>query len=343
MRFFQWFSIVVLVLVATFIWQYNQPKYQILEGNIFGTYYRIKVKTPVHNQDLDANLQKEFALVNNQMSVFTNNSEINRLNYAPAGEWRAVSPQLFSVLEESQKIHQQSQGLFDPTVGQLVNLWGFGLKHKQQIPPEKDIKKLLQAVGFDKISLKKPNLVKKSNKDTYLNLSAIAKGYAVDRVGSMLKNQGYENFVVDIGGEILAAGNKDKGLEGWNIGIAIPLENSKQNLLAITLQDMAVATSGDYRNYYYLNGKRFSHTISPKTGHPVEHQLVSATVFDKSCMNADGYATALMSMGENDGLKFANQHNLAVILMVKDSNDHITSIYSKQANHLMGESEDGTN
>lgn len=174
-----------------------------------------------------------------------------------------------------------------------------------------------------------------------LNLSAIAKGYAVDRIALLLKQEGYQNFVIDIGGEIYASGEKSDANKGWNIGIAVPkLDNApEQNAAVIRLRNMAVATSGDYRNYYYKDNKRYSHTISPQTGYPVEHNLASATVFDTTCMRADALATAFMAMGEKKGLVFADKNKIAVIFFVRNENNEIRMIASQKARELLDEYE----
>lgn len=337
MRFFKYFSMVVLIIIGIIFWQNHHLGYQNISGKIFGTYYNIKVRTPKPIKDFKAQIQKEFDLVNNQMSIFTKDSEINKINQAPQNQWLEISPELYLVLKTSQEIYSKSSGAFDPTVGQLVNLWGFGVDGRQKIPADQQIKDVLKYTGFDKLKLKEPNQVQKSDDKVYIDLSAIAKGYGVDLVVNRLKQMGYNDFLVDIGGEVYAAGSRVQGGQGWNIGIAEPAETGHKNLMAVGLKDMAAATSGNYRNFYYIDGKRFSHTISPKTGYPAEHNLVSATVFDQSCMKADGYATALMSMGEKKGLTFANKNQLAVILFIKDGNNHIKTLYSKAAQKLIGE------
>lgn len=337
MRFFKYFSIVVLIIVAGLIWQHRTMEYQVLSGKIFGTYYSIKVRTPYKIRDFNPIVDKEFARINQQMSVFNADSEINKINNLPAQKWIKISPELYRLLSDSKIIYKESKGAFDPTVATLVNLWGFGPDGKQKIPEDKTIKETLKDVGFDKIVLKEPNMLMKTNAKTTLDLSAVAKGYAVDVISQRLKEMGYNDFIVDIGGEVYASGNRAEKEKGWNIGIAEPIEGKNKNLMSLGLSDMGVATSGNYRNFYYIDGKKYSHTISPHSGYPTEHKILSASVFDKSCEKADAYATALMAMGEKEGLIFADQYGLTAILFLSNEKGEIIKLYSKKAQELIGE------
>ena len=335
MRVFKYFSIAILILAGAVFWQKRQADYVQLRGYIFGTYYSIKIRTTEPVPGLQETIDGQFALVNEQMSVFTKDSAINRLNQAKKGEWIATPKELHTVLKTSAEISRQSNGAFDPTVGKLVRLWGFGPGGRNRAPTAKDIRNIMQSVGFDKIIIEDQR-VSKTNEKTEINLSAIAKGYAVDLIASKLKSLGYQDFLVDIGGEVYAAGNRSNKEQGWIIGIAEPSESEHKNLMSVGLKDMAVATSGDYNNFYYVNGKKISHPIDPKTGYPSEHNLVSATVFASDCMKADAYATALMSMGEEQGIFFADKIGLAAILFIKNRNGRISSLFSKQAEKLIG-------
>ena len=175
----------------------------------------------------------------------------------------------------------------------------------------------------------------KTNPETYTNLSALAKGYAVDRIAKLLSNMGYTDYVVEIGGEVKAAGNRVEDGEGWNIAVVEPNTETNKNAYVVALKDYAVATSGDYRNFFYYNDKRYSHTISPKDGYPVEHNLASVTVFNSSCMHADALATAIMAMGEKKGLAFANNNNLAAVLFVREGDNQFKALISKKAEKLL--------
>lgn len=336
MRFFKYFSIAILILAGILFWQSRQGQYHQLRGYIFGTYYSIKVRSDKPINDFAQIIDEQFNLVNRQMSVFVADSTINRLNSAKKHQWLEIPSELFWVLQSSNKIYQQSGGAFDPTVGELVNLWGFGPDGRSNTPPDSKIENVKHHLGFNKIILKNNNLVAKTDNQTQINLSAIAKGFAVDLIAKTLQARGYNDFLVDIGGEVFASGNRSHSEPGWNIGIAEPSETGRKNLMSVGLKDMAVATSGNYHNFYYQDGKKISHTIDPLTGYPAEHNLVSATVFSNSCMMADAYATALMAMGEDRGLAFADKYQLPAILFVKDSQGIIKTLYSKQAQILLG-------
>lgn len=336
MRFFKYFSIAILILATILYWQSRQGQYQQLRGYIFGTYYSIKVRSETPVKDFAKIIDEQFNLVNQQMSVFVADSIINNLNDAQKNQWLIIPPELYLVLQSSDKIYRQSLGAFDPTVGNLVNLWGFGPDGRRNTPNPQEIKNVMAHLGFNKIRLRTPDKVSKTDRLTQIDLSAIAKGYAVDLIAQTLRQRGYGDFLVDIGGEVYASGNRSQREHGWNIGIAEPSEKGHKNLLSVGLKDMAAATSGNYHNFYYQDGKKISHTIDPITGYPAEHNLVSATVFNESCMMADAYATALMSMGEEKGMAFANKYQLPVILFVKDSLGMIKTLYSKQAQIFLG-------
>ena len=219
--------------------------------------------TILHRQKIKNELEQ----INAEMSVFEPGSEINNINDAAAGQPIDLSDNMSDVMRSAREVYRLTEGSFDPTVGQLVDLWGFGAGRHADIPTDEQIKETLKTVGFNKLSFSDNyKTLQKNNRSLMLNLSAIAKGYAVDRIALLLKQEGYQNFVIDIGGEIYASGEKSDANKGWNIGIAVPkLDNApEQNAAVIRLRNMAVATSGDYRNYYYKDNKRYSHTISTK-------------------------------------------------------------------------------
>lgn len=302
---FKYLSMFLLVTVCSLLYVYRASDMQIFEGQVFGTYYSIKAHTnkEVHNQ-----IKQKYEDINQKMSVFTPNSEINLVNKSLEVN---VSDELFDILKVSKKVWQETSGAFDPTMGQLIELWGFGANKTHSDISQAKITTVLQYSGFDKVNLE-PNKVSKKDIRTRFNLSAIAKGYAVDEIAKILDQNGVENYLVDIGGEISAKGYRDKKSQPWKIGLATPL-NPNKNALVLELENMAVATSGDYYNFFVKDGKKYSHTINPKTGRPVEHNLASVTVFNSSTMLADAYATALMVMGEDEGIKFAKKHHIKAI------------------------------
>ena len=337
MRILKYFSI--FLFLAAIVWYLSGYKksYQLLTGETFGTYYTIKVRSTKENNLLQKIVKQKFSDINSEMSVFDMNSEISEINRIPAGQWIALSADMSALLKNAYQIYQMSGGAFDPTTGRLIDLWGFGTTGNiQKIPDDAEIKKTLATTGFDKIQFSADfSRLRKKYAETTLNLSAIAKGYAVDRTASLLKAERYKNFIVEIGGEVYAFGTRNENAKGWNIGIADPSGEDGANLAVVTLKNYAVATSGDYNNFFYINDKKYSHTINPKTGYPVENNLISVTVFNKSCMTADGLATAIMSMGESKAANFISSNKLAVIMFVKDENGSISPIISDAAQEFL--------
>lgn len=337
MRILKYFSIFMFIVAIAWYLNGYQKTYQVIGGEIFGTYYTVKIRAYQENNLLKQDIKQELNAVNSEMSVFDINSEISEINRTPAGQWVDLSPEMSLLLKNAYKIYQLSGGAFDPTTGRLIDLWGFGTSGGiKKIPDEESIQKTLATTGFDKIHFSNDfKRLRKDYTETTINLSAIAKGYGTDRIADLLKNRNYKNFVAEIGGEVVARGARNDNSSGWNVGIANPNNPNGENLTVVTLKDMAVATSGDYRNFFYINDKKYSHTIDPKTGYPVENNLVSVTVFHKNCMNADGLATAIMSMGEKKSENFIRNNKLAVVMFVKDENGTISPIISDAAQKLI--------
>ncbi len=331
MRIFQYISILLFSFAVVFIIYQNSPKYQIIKGKIYGTYYNIKINTPNKNKELKKEINQVLQKIDNQMSVFNEASEISQINKTKANKTILLSAELSEVLKVSHKIWKQSNGWFDPTLGNLINLWGFG-NTKAKMPTSSEIKKVLSYTGFDKLKFKN-NYTKlsKTNKNISVNLSAIAKGYAVDKVAEMLDNKGYDNYIVDIGGEVKTKGYRSQNKDAWNVAINKPLQDSDENIMVLSLSNIAVATSGNYRNYYKKDGEVYAHTISPENGYPAKTDILSVTVFHDSCMYADAYATAINAMGIKRGLKFAEKNNIKAIIY--DSN--MKAVYTKNAEEIM--------
>lgn len=335
MKLFSIFLFFIALFIGILFVSQQKQNYQVLRGYVFGTYYVIKVRTDAPIKDFASMVDTQFDKVNAHLSVFEPKSEVNLFNQSASFKNIQVSADLYQILEASQKIYIQSGGFFDPTVGPLIELWGFGVNKEHKVPDDAQIKKTLSSVGFNKIVLLPHSYVMKKSTNLNLNLSAIAKGYAVDLVAKALHEHGYQNFLIDIGGEIYAAGSRNIKEQGWNIGIAAPSESDYRNSFAVTISNMAVATSGNYRNFYYINGQKFAHTINPKTGAPVKHHLLSVSVFAPNCMLADAYATAIMAMGEKTGLDFAEKLQLPVILFVGGDVQNAEIVYSSAAKLLL--------
>ena len=288
------------------------------DGSTMGTGYSLRwvAKDGRQVAVVQQAVEERLAVINQQMSTYIHESEISRFNALSSGEM-PVSAELANLVQRSQSLSQQTGGAFDITVGPLVNLWGFGPEGRVVSAPSSDrIESLSTRVGYQKlgVSLNPPLLTKATN--LQVDLSAIAKGYAVDQLASLLVARGINNYLVEIGGELKLSGNKPND-ESWRIAIEAPLtaERVAQHVLPIT--NIAMATSGDYRNYFEENGVRYSHTIDPLTGAPIKHVLVSVTVLHPSCADADAFATALMVMGDKKGVEFAKRHDLAAYFLTK--------------------------
>ncbi|MBR6142172.1 MAG: FAD:protein FMN transferase [Bacteroidaceae bacterium] len=266
--------------------------YQHNEGTVFGTLYHAKY---LYDKDLKKELEAELEKVDASLSMFNPQSTISRIN---RGETDEVDEMLNEVLQLSFTIYKATDGAFDPTVAPLVNAWGFGFK-SGQLPDSTQVDSLLALVGLSHIHLD-GNKLTKDNPLSILDFSAIAKGYGVDRAAQVLRRHGIKDFMVEIGGEIVTEGVNEKG-EAWRIGINKPDDDSTST--STELQDVieisgkAIATSGNYRNYYIHNGRKIAHTINPKTGYPAQQDILSSTVIASTCAEADAFATAFMVLG----------------------------------------------
>lgn len=271
--------------------QHNMP-YQHDRGSVFGTFYSITYQC---DNDLQKEIEAELKKVDQALSMFNQESIISKVN---RNEKVELNEMFLQVITLAQKVSQDTDGAFDITVAPLVNAWGFGFKTGDK-PSGTSIDSLMSTVGYKKISLKGRQLFKE-NKNTMLDCSAIAKGYGSDVVAAFLKKRGIDNFMVEIGGEVVTQGISEKRVP-WRIGVTKPtddslsVDNELQTVLNVT--NKAMATSGNYRNFYYKDGKKYAHTIDPKTGYPVQHSLLSATVLADNCATADAYATSFMVMG----------------------------------------------
>ncbi len=325
MRIFHYISILLFTMViGALIYMYS-PCYQIIKGQIFGTYYNIKIKTDKKDSQLKNEISQRLAEINSLMSVFEKDSEISLINLAPAQQKIELSSDMSKVIKASDLVYRQTEGYFDPSLGKLIDLWGFG-SSKPSEPSTTEVKQALKNSGFNKLRFSKDfRYLIKNNSQIMLNLSAIAKGWAVDEIALLLDKKGYSDYMVEIGGEIKTKGFREENGEPWTIGINRPSAHSSDNIMVISLSNMAVATSGNYRNFYSRDGRILGHTISHLTGEPVESDVASVSVFHDSCMMADAYATAIVAMGIERGLKFANRHNLKVMIFDQDLKRYLSN------------------
>jgi thiamine biosynthesis lipoprotein len=305
-----------------------------IHGQTMGTTYMVKVvKTVKSGAEIQKNagdseemtrrvrtgIEDLLLKVNMQMSTWIEGSEISRFNRYQGNDWFDISASTAQVIAEALRVSKESGGAFDITVGPLVNLWGFGPgKAGEQIPPAQQIKKMMAEIGYEKLSVRlSPPAVKKELPGIYCDLSAIAKGFGVDKVAEYLERAGFSHYLVEIGGEIRAKGTRPDG-QPWRIGIASPGPGGKSPYeKIIRLTDIAMATSGDYFNYFEKNGVRYSHTIDPTTGRPITHKLASVTVIHQSCMTADAMATAIDVLGPDKGYDLAIKEGLPVFMIIR--------------------------
>jgi len=252
------------------------------------------------------------------MSTYIDDSELSKINQNQTGEWIAVSKSLYQVLKQADNISSLSHGAFDITVGPLVNLWGFGPKGLSFIAPEEEtIKQQLLTTGFKNLLFDdENNKIKKQLPELYLDLSAIAKGYAVDKVGLLLDSKGIAGYMIEIGGELRLKGLNIKK-KPWRIAVEKPTADQRMIQKVLPLTDISLATSGDYRNFFEVEGVRFSHTIDPRTGKPITHKLASITILSDTTMKADALATALMVLGAEQGYQLAEKENIAALFIIK--------------------------
>ncbi len=300
-----------------------------LAGFTMGTSYHITVVDglPTQAEGLKQLVEDRLSVLNQQFSTYVDDSELMLLNKAEVGRWIAVSQELFEVLAKSAEISALSDGAFDITMGPLVDLWGFGPTQRgDQVPSEQAIEVVRQQTGFDAIELDASQRAVRKTRAVSLDLSAVAKGYAVDQLGQLLAEQGYQNYMAEIGGEIVTAGLNPRQTP-WRIAIEQPGHGYAQVHKAVAISGVAMATSGDYRNYYEVDGRRYSHTIDPQTGYPITHHLASVTVIASDCATADALATAINVMGSERGLQLAQQQRLAIYLIEK-TRDGFISKYS---------------
>ena len=305
----------VFLIIGTIYILGKQKPYITNSGKIFGTFYNITYSSDI---DLSKEIKSTLMQVDNSLSPFNRQSIITAIN----NNSEALPDEMFThVFTLAQEISGKTDGAFDITVAPLVNAWGFGFR-KGITPDSTTIDSLRQFIGYNTVSLTNGKVTKK-HPQTMLDCSAIAKGYGCDAVAAMLDAQGVKNYMVEIGGEVVTKGKNGKG-GVWTIGISKPTDNptTSSNELheIIAISDKSMATSGNYRNFREENGRKIAHTIDPRTGYPVQHSLLSATVIADDCATADAYATAFMVMGTEKAISFCNEHDIDGYFIYSDDN-----------------------
>ncbi|MGH8050559.1 MAG: FAD:protein FMN transferase [Arenimonas sp.] len=312
--------IVILLCLLVGCASLDTPRVETLSGEAMGTTWTVKFVGPkksLHSSDLQTGIQQQLDTVDTQMSTWKPQSDLSRFNSAAAGSWQTLPPELFSVLEHSLQLARDTDGAYDPTVGPLVNLWGFGPGPKIRTTP--DTASLANArarVDWNRIELDVAQQRARQPGGVYVDLSSIAPGFAVDQISRYLQSVGLQNFLIEHGGELRASGHRPGGSD-WRVGIEQPDSNDGMAMV-IVLNHRASGSSGDYRKFYELDGKRYSHHIDPRTGAPVTHALASVTVIADDCMTADSTAAALSILGPEEGLVYAKKNNIAALFITRD-------------------------
>ncbi|NLJ08344.1 MAG: FAD:protein FMN transferase [Sphingobacteriales bacterium] len=311
--------LVLFLLFPLMLSSCSKKEYTFLEGETMGTIYHIKYYSP-EGINLKQSIDSLLNSVNLSLSTYIPESVISKVNQA--NDSVLVDEMFRLVFQKSKEVWEASSGAFDPTVMPLVNAWGFGFSKMNNVDSNL-IDSLLQYVGFEKVKLHGNRLIK-SNPYIMLDFSAIAKGFGVDCVAELLQSYHISDYMVEIGGEVRVSGLNPKGNK-WNIAIEKPVENQTPDQMIDTIfavTGLSLATSGNYRNFYYKDGVKYAHTINPKTGFPAFNDLLSASVIAEKCIEADAWATAFMVMGKEKSLNILkNQPNLAVFFIYKDENN----------------------
>ena len=320
------FSLILFLVFGYIFWKESDKKETLrqieLEGATMGTAYHIKY-LDARARDFQTGIDSLLEVFNQSLNHYLPGSEISQFNRQDS--FRFVLPYFYPVLQKSREVYDKTEGAFDPTVAPLVNAWGFG-PEGGQLPDSLSVDSLLQLVGFNHINFTQEYVVK-DQPHIQLNFSAIAKGYGVDVVADYLAQQGIQNMMIEIGGEVRCEGT-NQYKQPWRIGIESPVEEGEL-AATVAMENRALASSGNYRNYYIKEGKKYAHTINPKTGYPVEHTLLSASVFAEDCMTADAYATAFMVLGLEESKKILNRtKNLDAYLIFDDEGEKLSAFYT---------------
>ncbi|WP_170333782.1 FAD:protein FMN transferase [Ruegeria arenilitoris] len=299
----------------------KEPEVVRLSGETMGTTFNITaIGEDIDETALAASVEETLAQVNAKMSNWDPNSEVSTFSASDSTAPADVSEEFAYVIAAANEVHEKSNGTFDVTLGPLIELWGFGpRKPEDPVPADADIQAALNGVGQARL-LKLDSAagtLAKSNADVGINLSAIAKGYGIDAVAQSLSDAGLENYMVEIGGDLVAKGQNDKG-ESWQIGVEKPETGSQLIQLIVPVDNLGMATSGDYKNFFEQDGVRYSHIIDPTTGRPITHRTTSVTVLAENAMMADAWATAMLALGQEEGLRLAEEHQLAVFFISRD-------------------------
>lgn len=291
-------------------------------GPTMGTTYSVKIANPpagVPRERFQSTIDEVLARIDREMSTYRNDSELARFNSSSSTDWFEVSADVVAVVDEALAVAAVTEGALDITVAPLVDLWGFGPGGEPPaVPTDEAVAQARARTGYQKISTRQqPAALRKSAADVTLDLNAVAPGFASDLLFEKLVALGATDLMVDIGGEVRARG-RNSGAQPWRIAVERPEDSEPEPFAIVQLDDMAVTTSGEYRHYYVRDGQRYSHTIDPRTGHPVQHTLASVVVVARSALSADAWTTALNVLGEEAGYALAVQRNIPALFILPE-------------------------
>jgi thiamine biosynthesis lipoprotein len=339
----QWMSALGLaLLLGAWLWftHEQRPGGMHLEGMVGMAAWHVTIADPPAGTDeatLAAGIAQAFFRSSKMIATWDNASEVSHFNAHSGDDWFPVSPDLAKLVDTTLQLSRESAGVYDVTIRPLVELWGFGsaLDKKDVVPDQAAIDAARAKVGYQKLQVRlEPPALRKAQPDLLVELASVADGFAADQAGQYLESLGIHHYMVEIAGEIRTRGKSLRGDE-WRVAIEKPQDDAVVMQQGIRLQDKGLATSGDYRNFFTKNGKRYSHTIDPATGYPVAHKLASVSVLADQATLADGYATLLMAMGEEKGKAFADQHGLAAFFIWRTDNGFATYATPSFATHFL--------
>ncbi len=315
--------ICLAITVLFFCCSEEEPKNVKLSGPIFGTGFNIQYYSE-DNRNYQRQIDSLFEIVNQSLSTYIEDSDISKLN---RNEITKVDNHFETVFKASKVIYNQTEGAFDPTIGNVVNAWNFGAETNKFITDSTTIDSLMRFVGLNKVGLIKNNIKKPT--ETYLEFNAIAKGYGIDVIGDFLESKAIKNYLVDIGGDLRVMGTNLESRKGWTVGIDDPnFDGTQSYSKVIIVKDEAMATSGTYRKFKVdENGNRYAHIINTKTGYPTKTNILSVSVIAPDCMTADGYATAFQAMGIESATRFLESHQeLKAYFIFEDENKALQTL-----------------
>lgn len=317
--------VIVVALATALTGCLFQDKVESFSGPTMGSTYTVKYVASTGTPDKEQLRQQTEAIladIDKQASTYRADSYIEVFNELPAGRCMAMPDGVRALLEAGRKLSDESGGALDLTIEPLLNLWGFGPRGQgERVPSAEEIATARQDVGQHHLRLEGEQLCKDRN--VQVDFNSIAAGYAVDQVTARLEASGASSFLVEITGELKAQGRKPDG-SPWRIAIEAPRDNERVVQRVIELDGQGVSTSGDYRNYFERDGKRYSHTLDPTTGAPIEHHLAAVTVVDPSTLRADGLSTVLMVLGPERGLAYATEHRIAAFFVVREGQEFVS-------------------